>query len=257
MVIVAINKLPQDKDPLANPLAGALGKTPHEAMARLRGTGPGPLVAATFKDSETVEKTTERLREAGFETLLVNSGDLERENERFIVRRFEFSDDRLRLESVQGPGIAVPYEEIELILRGISSATHTETETVKERKVDGGMALMTGGLKLTKTARTSRDVTTEERESFINLYCGGLPVIVFGESRLNFDSLGANRQPTRTANFQITEAELRKRCPSAVHDNRLVNRVEQVKLLGPLLDPRDHMHIATAVLAKALRPSRT
>lgn len=252
--IVAVHNLPPEKEALANPLAEALGKTLYEATARLRGPGTGPLVVATFGDAGAADEAAARLRDAGFDPLVVSSEDLRREGERFGVRRFEFADDVLRLESAQAQGIALPYGDVGLILRGISSTVHSEKESFKEKKLDIGMAIATSGLKFSKTEKKTREVITEEREGFIHLYAGGRPVLLLRESALNYDSLGPARQPTRAANFARVEAELKKHCPAAVHDSRLLNRMEQVQLLGPALDPRNHMHIAIAVLAKSLRP---
>lgn len=254
--IVAIHNLPPKKEALTKPLAQALGKTLYEATARLRGPGTGPLVVATFMDAGAAETAAARLKDAGFASLVVSSEDLRREGERFAVRRFDFADDVLRLESSQAQGLALPYGDIELILRGISSTVHSEKESFKEKKLDMGMAIATGGLKFSKTEKKTREVITEEREGFIHLYAGGHPVLLLRESALSYDSLGPARQPTRAANFSRVEAELRKRCPAAVYDNRLLNRMEQVQLLGSSLDPQSHMHIATAVLAKSLRPPR-
>jgi len=251
--IVAIYNLPSEKEALAKALAEALGKTAYEAAARLRGPGTGPLVAATYGDAAAAEEAAARLRDAGFEVLIVSDEDLRREGERFIVRRFEFEDDVLRLDSAQAQSIVLPYGDMELILRGISSSVHSEKESFKEKKLDMGKAIATGGLKFTKTEKKTREVISEEREGFIHCYAGVRPVMVLRESALNYDSLGPGRQPTRAANFARVEAGLRNRCPSAIHDNRLLNRTEQVQLLGPSLDPQNHMHIAIAVLAKSLR----
>jgi hypothetical protein len=57
-------------------------------------------------------------------------------------------------------------------------------------------------------------------------------------------------KPSGEMNFNYLVAELRQRCPSAFYDDRLLRRAEQVKLLGPLLNPDNHLDLAVEILAK-------
>ncbi len=58
MHIAAIYNLPDHKNDLAEALAAALGITVYEAHSRLRFPGKGPLVAASCRDLEDVERIT-------------------------------------------------------------------------------------------------------------------------------------------------------------------------------------------------------
>lgn len=106
---------------------------------------------------------------------------------------------------------------------------------------------------MTKTTKTIREVTKEEREGFLNLYAGMGPVLAFHENGLVYDALGPARGPSRSANFLQLTAELRQRCSRARYDERLLNRSGLAALLGPSLGPEEHVAVATALLAKALR----
>ena len=124
---------------------------------------------------------------------------------------------------------------------------------MKERKFSIGRAVLSSGLVLTKATKSTRQVTTEDREGFFNLYSGNRLTLVFRESALIYDSLGSALKPSRVANFAYLLAELRQRQPNTVFDDRLLRRAEQAVLLGPLLPPEEHLEIATSLLAKILR----
>ena len=119
--------------------------------------------------------------------------------------------------------------------------------------MDLGRAVLSGGMMITKTTKTIRDITTETREQFINLYSGDAPTIVFRENALDYNSLGSALKLSRSDNFTYIVTELRRCCMAARYDERLMNRAAQAALLGPLLNPEEHLIVATALLAKALR----
>jgi hypothetical protein len=114
------------------------------------------------------------------------------------------------------------------------------------------MALLTGGLKMTKTTEKTLESTTQTREGFFHLYAGEQQTLVFREGGLVYDSLGTALQLTRQANFSYLITELRRRSPGACCDDRLLTRAGQVQLLGPVLSPENHLDIATSLLAKLL-----
>jgi len=148
---------------------------------------------------------------------------------------------------------SIPCKDIDLILRGTGIATSTSTETVKEKSFNLGMAVLTQGMILSKTTKTVRDVTVEEREAFVNLYCGKGQVLVFRENSLAYDSLGAAIKLSRKENFAYLVSEFRRLCANAKYDARLLTRPAQVALLGPVLNPERNLSAATALLAKVLR----
>jgi hypothetical protein len=147
----------------------------------------------------------------------------------------------------------VAYQNIVLILRGIGISSSTSTETSKQRKFDLGTAVLSGGLKMTKMTKTTREVTNEQREGFLNVYGEGSPTLSFHENSLVYDALGPARGLSRSANFVQLAAELRRRCPVAQYDESLLTRAGSAALLGPSLSPEEHLVVATALLAKALR----
>lgn len=70
---------------------------------------------------------------------------------------------------------------------------------------------------------------------------------------LTYESFGPRRQPSRAANFAVLVAELRRRCPAAVYDERLLTRAGQARVLGPALSPGEHRDVAITLLVRVLR----
>jgi len=253
MHIVAIYNLPENKEELAETLAAALRATKYEALSRLKAPGKGPLVVGVSAAIMPAEELMARLRGNGFEAAILKEDEIENEAHRLVVRKFRLGGDALIVESRTEESVAVDYSSIDLIIRGTSIAQTTVTETVKEKKFDPGMALLTSGLKMTKTIKKSTESTAQTREGFFFLYAGDQQTLVFREGGLAYDSLGTAMQHTRQANFSYLLEELRRRSPEAIYDDRLLGRAGQIQLLGPLLSPESHLDIATSLLGKLLR----
>ena len=253
MHIAAIYNLPQNKEVLAAALAAALGATVYEVFSRLRSPGNGPFVVGVFATIEAAEELVKKLRLGGFEAALLKEDEIETEAVGFAVRKFRFGGNALIVESRKEESLAIDYSSMDLIIRGTSIAQATSTETVKVKKFDPGMALLTSGLKMTKTTEKTIESTVQTREGFFYLYAGDERTVIFREGGLGYDSLGAVMQPTRQANFSYVIEELRRRSPEAIYDDRLLSRAGQVQLLGPSLSPEKYMNIATSLIAKVLR----
>jgi len=255
MHIVAIHRLIGDKQGLTVELSAALGVTNFEALARLRAPGSGPFVVGVFAEDDKASELESRLASRGFSTLTLSSAEIEREANQLFVRRFELGDQALRIETTSGERFTVPYQDADIIVRGTGISSSTSMESRKERKFDLATAVVSGGLKVMKTTKTDREVTREDRKGFFNLYSGASPILAFSENGLVYDALGPSRALSSSANFLQVLAEVRKRCPGARYDDRLLNKAGAAALLGPRLNPEEYLVIATALLAKALRKS--
>lgn len=253
MVVVAIHRFSGDEQESTQKLATALGGTVYDARMRLRVPSGGPTVVGVFAQMEAASACAERLRNAGFAILVMKPEDAESDGERFPVRRFLFGEHHLTAESRDGRLIELLYRDVELLLRGSDIVRATETEAVTEKKFSMGRALVSGGLMLTKTQKSVRESTTENRECFFHLYSPSQPPLVFRENSLNFEGLGPDLKPTRGLNFAFVWAELRRRCSAALIDERLFQRLGQVQTLGASLPPEKHLDTAITLLAMSLR----
>lgn len=250
MNIVAIYNLGKDEERLSKALAAALGKTVYEARSRLRVPKGGPSIIAVFQELEKAGDCAVKLRTNGFDAVILRHEEIESDKERFLARSFEFIGESLNVKSRQGENLILPYRDIRLILYGIGFTVQTETETVKELKFSMGKALMTGGLMMTKSK--SHEVISEakDRERFLYIYAQDRKTVVFREYALQYDSLGKALQLALAANFNHVVAELKRLSPDTMMDDRLLNRVSQTQMLGPLFKPEEHLDIATSLLAK-------
>jgi len=252
MNIVAIHDLNEDKESLAKGLADAMGATVYEALARLRVPGMGPAVVAVFSAMEPAAGLLEKLRQAGFSASVLTEQEIESEQNASMVRRFSLGENELGVTTDKGDSLSISYKEAALILRGTAIISDSRTETTKTRKLSPELAVISGGMVMTKTIETVREVTTEARQGFFNLCARDGSILVFRENGLVYDSLGPAMKPSRMLNFGYLVSELRRRCPDALYDERLLNRAGQVALLGPSLNPEKHIAIATALLRKVL-----
>ena len=253
MHVVAIHSLKNDKEILASTLAAVLGVTIYEALTRLHASGNGPLTVAVLAERERGVQLVERLQSAGFKASVLTAGEIESEGHARIVRRFSLGERELGVTTERGDSLSIPFQNIDLIIRGTAIVREVTTETVKNRSVSPGRAVLSGGMMITKTTRSVREVTAEERQGFVNLYAGDRSILVFREKTLVYDSLGPALRPSRVANFNYLIAELSRRCPDALYDERLLSRSGAAALLGPSLNPEEHLVVATALLAKVLR----
>lgn len=252
MHIVAIHSLNGDREILARVLAAAMGATVYEALARLRVPGSGPLALAVFAEEGRAAELAEKLRTAGFNTAVLTAGEIEIEGRASIVRRFSLGEHDFGVTMDSGESTSIPFQNIDLILRGTTIIRDVATETVKSRSVSPGRAVLSGGMMITKTNTNVREVVTEERQGFVILYASDGSTLVLRENTLVYDSLGSALRPSRMLNFAYLIAELRRRCPDALYDERLLTRAGQVALLGPSLNPEEHLVAATALLRKVL-----
>ncbi len=259
MYIVAIDDLGEDREGIASALSGALGTIFYDALVRMRVPGKGPLIVAAYAEKNIALEKTAKLRAAGFRTLVLGQDEVETDGQSAVVRKFLFGDGGLEIEARTGDAVRIEYDLIDTIIRGTRIVQTTETETVKEQKFAAGRAILTGGLMITKSVKVTRESrTVDVREGFIYLYPGNRRPIVFLESALLYDSLGPALRPTRAANFAFVLAELRRRCPGAAYDDRLLSKAGQARLLGPMFEPERHLEIAITLLSRSLRfPPRT
>jgi len=253
MYVVAIHSLKKEKETLSSTLAAVLGVTIYEALARLRAPGNGPFIVAFSSEKERAAYLVERLQSEGFNASLLTAGEIEAESRALIARRFNLGKAELDVTTEKGESHSFAFKNIDLILRGTGIVRDVTTETVKNRSVSLGRAALSGGMMITKTTKNVREVTTEERQAFVNIYARDSSPLVFRENALVYDSLGPELQPTRAANFIHLIAGLRRCCPGVVYDERLLSRAGQAALLGPSLSPEENLAVAAALLSKLLR----
>jgi hypothetical protein len=251
MHVLAIHGWREETPELVQALAGALGIVAFEARQRL--IGGGPSVVASFADPEQAHALARKLEQYGFATLTVDAAAVRRREGQTMVRRFQLNDWSLRLEAWDGRPSEIAVDDIDLLLAGMSTVGYAETKTVTERKLSLGRTLLSGGIPMSKKVERQEEVTVEESRRILYLYAGNRPAVIFGQDGISYEGLGAAMKPSREQNFAHLTSELRRLCPKAVYDDRLLARAAQVRLLGPAQSLEGNLDLAADILARSLR----
>ena len=254
MHVVVIHGWKEETTELIQTLAATLGIMAYEMRQRM--IGGGPAVVANFADPEKARTMAAKLNQSGVAALTIDVDAVRGNSGRFVVRRFEMKERSLRIEASDGHCAEIAYEDIGLLLPGTRILGQSETKTVTERKFSLGRTILSGGIPLTTKVERQEEVSTEERENILCLYAGERPPVVFSQSGLSYDGLGADMKLSRELNFAYLKSELRRLCPAAGYDDRLLNRLGQVRILGPAQNPETNLDLAFHILARTLRRGR-
>lgn len=254
MHVVVIHRWQEETAELVQALAVALGITAYEMRQRM--IGGGPAVVAGFADPQQARTLSAKLNQSGIATLIIDADAVRSKAGRFVVRRFELKEWLLRIEAGDGQCAEIAYGDIDLLLPGTRILGQSETITVTERKFSLGRTILSGGIPLTKKVERQEEVNKEERENILYLYAGERPPVVLSQSGMVYDGLGAAMKLSRELNFAYLASELRRLCPAAGYDDRLLKRLGQVRLLGPAQNPETNLDLAFEILARSLRRGR-
>ncbi len=228
-------------------LAETLGATAFDARQRL--ICHGPVVVSTQADPQRALAILRQLQESGLHAFVVDVDTALNKCPVFFVRSFKFEDDLIRVLDPGGRKGSISYKDIRLILPTSRAVPLTEFDTVGARKFSLGKTLMTGGLTMTKKVTFQEKSSKEEREKILYL-CGGQRArLICCQEQMEYEGFSDEMKPSREMNFKLFLAKIRQKCPAAAYDERLMKRAEQIKLLGPLLDPDSHLGLAADILA--------
>lgn len=220
MQLVAIAELTGAVEAAIGPLAAALGTTAYELKLVLNAGLPAVVLATV--DSARAASAISAIRRAGHVAVSCDRAECTPSAHMTPLRDFRLDGDGLRASA--DSAARLPYERIGALLRATHRRTVETTEKVEERKFRPGMAVLTGGLVLSK--KTSREVTTQthERDQVLYLFrVDGEPPWIFRERQAHYGGLGKDLRPTSLENFQTTIARLRERSSSAAYDERLMS----------------------------------
>lgn len=254
MFVVAIYGWRDETAEMVQALAGALGITAFEARQRL--VGGGPSVVASFADQQQASELAEKVNRSGIKTLLVDAAPVRLRDCFFIVRRFEFAERGLKIETGIGQQETLPYPEIELFITGTSVIGYSETKTVVEKKFSLGKTLLSGGIPMTKKVERQEEISSEESEQLLYLYSHNRPAAIFSLNSLNYDGFGAEMQLSRNLNFAHLISQLRRHAPGALFDERLLSRTSQTRLLGSVQGRAASLDLGAEILARCLLASQ-
>ena len=250
MFVVAIYGWREETPEMVQALADALGIIVFEARQRL--IGGGPSVVASFSDQQQARVIAEKMGRVGIKALIVDATAVRLRSCFFIVRRFKFEDRVLKIEAHNGQQDTLPYAEMGLIITGTSIVGVNETKTIVEKKFSMGKTLLAGGIPMTKTVKHQEKVSGEESEEILYLYAHDRPTAIFSLTGMNYDGFGAEMKLSRKLNFSHLISQLHLHAPDAAFDDRLLNRNNQVRLLGSVQGREAGLDLAAEILARCL-----
>jgi hypothetical protein len=254
MHLVSSIRPASDLDAAVAALVASAAMTKAEARMRLAPEPPALLTRVPEADALRVVAELER---AGLPSLALDE-DVPSDSDRFQVRSFAFEPGSGQFISRIGETLAVPWDEVRLVLRGVRTSRTTTEHTETRQKLAPGRAVLTGGLVFTKkTTSTVRDVQ-EDSEQFLLLHTDAGLRLFLGEQALEFSGLGPLLQPARTANLGVLAQELRRRTPRAFHDDRLLRLGRRALPFvlgneGRRTDTRGVVDVVAEVLDQAVR----
>ncbi len=251
MHVVVIHGWKEGTADMVQILAQLLRVTPFEAGQRL--IGGGPAIVAGFAESGPARSLAVALQEKGIPAFVMDAESVRSAASRLVVRRFELCERVLILDGVNGKRAEIPYAEIDVLLPAVGITTSSETRTLVERKFSLGQTIISGGIPMSKKVERKEEVKTEERRKLLYLYAGNRPPALLSQDGMSYEGFGAAMRHSRELNFNYLTSELRRLAVGAVYDERLLNRVAQVRLLGPGRDPETHLDLAAEILARTLR----
>jgi hypothetical protein len=250
MFVVAIYGWGEETPEMVQALAGALGIIVFEARQRL--IGGGPSVVTGFADQQQAGVLAEKVGRVGIKAVVVDSTAVSLRSCFFIVRRFRFEDNVLKIEAQNGQEETLPYAEMGLILTGTSTVSFSETKTTVEKKFSIGKTLLAGGIPMSKKVERQEEVFGSESEEILYIYSHDRPAAVFSLNGMNYEGFGTEMKLSRKLNFSHLISQLQLHAPEAAFDDRLLNRNSQVRLLGSAQGREASLDLAAEILARCL-----
>ncbi len=250
MFVLALHRVTLPPEAATEAIGRVLGLGAYEARLKANVAAPGPVVAATSADEETLEIYAETLSGMGVPAFVIGNAS---GVQPFVARRIAFGARACVVESRDGGRVEVPYSGVDLCLRGIGMTDFETTQTETSRKLSLGRAVLSSGLLITKKVETVKSQTTSKRSGFLLVQLGPDQIVALDEEALQYDGLGDDMKATRSLNFGFVCQRIKAACPDAIHDEQLINRARQVQMLGPKLSPESNLDLLTNLLTKSLR----
>lgn len=217
--------------------------------ARQKIAGGGPIVLANYSEKQPAKELSTQLSAAGIPSFTIDTSRLQEEQSIYQADRFELREHTLLVETAGNKPLEIDFQNIEFFILSTCRTDQLQTsETTTKRKFSMGKTLLAGGIPMTKKVKKTTVSTAENHYKTLCLYSDNSDVVSFSCNTLDYSGLESARQLTRELNFKSLHKELLRLAPHVDCDERLLNRASQVKILGPSLNPDQHLQLAFEVL---------
>jgi hypothetical protein len=219
--LVAITALATPVEDEARELASELGGVAYDHRRKL--AAGVPVVVYSTPDVSDARACGERISKRGHGVYACSTANVVAASEMVAVRRFDFDEDAFVSHDAMGDRL--PWAEIRALVRATQRTTTETTTVVTKKQFAPVKAVATGGLvmRTTSTAKETSRATEHEPVLYVFGRPGTTPWIL-REQHARYDALGPAVTPHSLKNFELAVAEIRRRAPHALFDERLVAR---------------------------------
>jgi hypothetical protein len=222
-VILVVLKMARDPTTTAGPMeriAAITGLVRADVARRLAGILPRVLLSDA--DGDRLRALSPELTREGLVTVVFDPNQVPTDDDRLVAHTLERRGRDLAVQThEQGPWHLLPGGAIALIQRGVRSGTTTRVETKKERKLDLGKALLTGGLSFSKTVEKQTTYHQHSQASFALVHrSDGEPDLMLHERQINYRFLGPAMEAGSAVNLARTIQLVQAAAPTAPVDDR-------------------------------------
>ncbi|WP_243336675.1 hypothetical protein [Anaeromyxobacter soli] len=218
MKLVAIVRAVTRPDEAAQAVADAAGLTLAEARMRL---APEPPALLARLEPAKANLLVVALRKAGLAALAVDAR-CPTDKDRTVAHSFAIDDAGITFTPRFGDSMVFEWTNVMAILRGVRASRSEVKRTEKSKSFSVGTAVMTGGLRMTRTSTKTVRSSEEAIEQVIFVYARGGRAATLAETQLDFSRLGTGMQPSSTGNMVELARRLRQKAKSAFYDERLM-----------------------------------
>jgi hypothetical protein len=223
MHVVALTRLTAAFEADQKELASWISLSPYDFGLRVRAGLPALL--GGFATMQEAESLVTKLRARGYGAVRSDSKDVAGSSEQRVPRDFHLTGGVLAGVDHAGKAFQLQLRDVVALIRATSILTIESNTTVEKSQFAIGRALATGGVVMKKKVAQTNSATSEEREQVLYLFGqSGQHPLLFRETRLHYQGLGAALKPVASQNFATLIQLLRAAAPHAFYDERFLKQ---------------------------------
>lgn len=218
MKLVALVRAPERLDEAADALAAATGLTRAESRMRL---SPEPPALVARLPGPEADALAAALREAGLAALAIDAA-VPGDAARTVAHRVAFSAERVTFTPRAGEALELPWAGVQAVLRGLREFRAETEKTEKTRKLSLARTVAMGGIPASVTSKQTVRASEGTFQQVILVFGRDGRAAALVEGQVDFACLGADLQPSSTANMAALARRLRDGAKGAFYDERLL-----------------------------------
>jgi hypothetical protein len=218
MKLVAIARAPERIEDAAAALAAATGLTLAESRMRL---APEPPALVARLEAGPAGALVASLRRAGLSALAIDA-QVPTDADRTIGLRVTVGPEGVTIAPRSGDAMQLAWSDLLAVLRGSRESRTEADRTERSKRLSVGMAVATGGLIMTRSSTRNVRSSDSSFQQVILVYARDGRSAALVEGQVDFSCLGADLQPSSTANMNTLSRRFQEQAKGAFHDDRLL-----------------------------------